>query len=280
MFQMGNLIKQLRKEQKMTQEALGQGIISKSEVSKIETGACAPDVFVLGALFRRLGKTLAPFEIIVSGQEYERLNQGNYVGELQTTVIRESDYMKDLRESRGLSQEKFGADIFARETISKIENGRASRHRKFQSLMEKLGEPEEIYYGYIMAKEYRMYELVEQYRKLKGQNPDVERQLWMELKQYLNMTEPVNRQFVESMELLKQKERGDLSDGEVLAALECCLRYTMPEYDGTIYRIPFRQEEVVLKEIVKCMEGVGRTEAAALLNTKIEEKMGKKLKVS
>ena len=214
MFQMGNLIRQLRREQRLTQEALGQGIISKAEVSKIETGACNPNIFVLGALLQRLGKSLKHFEIIISGQEYERLATGKYDCELETTVIRESDYIKDLRESRGLSQEQFGADVFARETISKIENGRASRYRKYQTLMEKLGEPVEIYYGFIVAKEYGVYELTEKYRRLAAQGAEAASPLWQEIKTCLDMSEPVNRQFVDSTELLIQKKNGTLSGGE------------------------------------------------------------------
>ena len=280
MFQIGNLIRQLRKEQKMTQEALGQGIISKAEVSKIEAGICIPDIFVLGALFQRLGKSLSPFEVLVTGQEYEKLLKGEYNITLQTVVVRESEYIKDFRESRGLSQKQFGQDVFARETISKIENGRASRQRKLQVLMERLGEPVEKYHGYIEANEYEAYELAEKYRLLEEQDDPARKRLQADLKRHLDMSMPVNRQFMESIDLLENRKRGELSAGEVLAGLEKCLRYTMPEYDGNIYRIPFRQEVSILQEIISCMEQVNRAGAAAGLAEKLLEKCEKKLKVS
>jgi len=280
MFHIGSLIRQLRKEQKLTQGELGQGIVSKAEVSKIEAGICFPNIFVLGALMQRLGKTLAPFEIIVTRQEYEKLVKGSYAVSLQTTVIQESDFIKDLREGRGLSQEQFGFDVFARETISKIENGRASRHRKRLKLMAQLGEPVENYYGYVVAKEYEVYELAEKFRKIIGENSEEEKKLRLELEQRLDISEAVNRQFLESSELLIKGKNGELSHGEVLAGLEQCLRYTMPEYDGIIYRIPFRQEVVILKEIITYMNYVNRIEAGRLLAQKLEEKIGKKLKVS
>lgn len=280
MFQIGNLIRQLRKEQKMTQETLGQGIVSKAEVSKIEAGICFPDIFVLGALLQRLGKSLFPFEVLVTGQEYEKLLRGDYNIALQTIVVRESEYIKDFRESRGLSQEQFGQDVFARETISKIENGRASRQRKLQILMGRLGEPVEKYHGYIEASEYETYELAEKYRLFEGQDYSERKSLQTDLKQKLDMSIPVNRQFLESIELMEKRKRRELSDGEVLAGLEKCLRYTMPEYDGTIYRIPFRQEVIILQELIRCMEQVNRAEAAASLNVKLVEKCNKKIKVS
>jgi len=39
----------------------------------------------------------------------------------------------------------------------------------------------------------------------------------------------------------------------------------MPEYDGTLYRIPHCQENAILEEIVWCMKMLYRTEAAGVL---------------
>ena len=65
--------------------------------------------------------------------------------------------------------------------------------------------------------------------------------------------------------------------GEELAGLEHCLRYTMPEYDRTICRIPYRQEVVILEEIIKCLKRLKKPEIAAQLADELEGKQEKKL---
>ena len=76
-LQMGDLIRQMRRKRNLTQQELSEGIISKSVLSRIENGQAEPDIFVLHALFQRLGKSLLPFEIVVSNKEYERLLQND-----------------------------------------------------------------------------------------------------------------------------------------------------------------------------------------------------------
>ena len=51
----GSLIKELRKEQKISQTILCQGLCSKSKLSKIENNTLQPDVFLVEALLQRLG---------------------------------------------------------------------------------------------------------------------------------------------------------------------------------------------------------------------------------
>ena len=65
MLHMGKLIRQLRKQQKMTQKELAEGIVSEPVMSRIENGTSNPNLNELCALFQKLGKSLAPFEIVV-----------------------------------------------------------------------------------------------------------------------------------------------------------------------------------------------------------------------
>ena len=51
----GKLIKELRKEQKLSQIVLCQGLCSKSKLSKIENETLQPDIFLTEALLQRLG---------------------------------------------------------------------------------------------------------------------------------------------------------------------------------------------------------------------------------
>lgn len=276
MIQMGKLIRQMRKQQGMTQERLGSGILSKSVLSRVENGAREPDVFALNALFHRMGASLEYFEIVVSSWEYEQLKQAAMELPLKTVVIAENDLIKDIRKTRGWSQEQLSENVCARETISNIENGRTPNHKKWKTLLEKLGETQERYFGYVETTEYAMYPMVEQYQNLK--QGDRKAVLLEKIRKGLDKGLPVNRQFLESSEIMARGEEGLLEPGEELAALEKCLRYTMPEYDGMIYRIPHRQEVIILDRIVACMERVKRTEAAGILAAKVAKKNGKKVK--
>lgn len=280
MIQMGKLIRQLRKQKGMSQERLGNGIVSKSVLSRVENGMREPDIFVLNALFHRLGASLEYFEIVVSNWEYEHLKQATRELPLKTVVIAENDLIKDIRKARGWSQEQLSENVCARETISNIENGRQPNHKKWKTLLEKLGEPQERYFGFVEATEFAVYPMVEQYQSLVHSDRKAAAELLAEIRKVLDKGLPVNRQFLESSEIMAQGAEGLLEPGEELAELERCLRYTMAEYDGTIYRIPHRQEVIILERIVACMEMVKRTEAAGILAAKVAKKNGKKLKIS
>ena len=67
---------------------------------------------------------------------------------------------------------------------------------------------------------------------------------------------------------------------ELLQKLAACLHYTMPEYDGKLYRIPYREEVVLLQGCVECMKRLGNVTAAEVLEQNLTKKLGKKLKVS
>ncbi len=279
-LQMGKLLRQLRIQQGLTQRELCNGIVSKSVLSRIESGMLEPNVFIMNELLDRLGKSLKYFEIMVSNKEYERIKHGEYAVPLHTTVIEESDYFKDIRTARGLSQEQFSYDVCARETISNIEHGRTPNYKKMRLLMEKLEVPFEKYNGFVIAQEYEVYELVAEYQNVAERNPEEAEQLRNVLAGKLDNNLPVNRQFLESSELMERRRKGLLTPGEELAGLERCLRYTMPEYDEVLYRIPYRQEVVILKKIADCLEEVKRGAAAQELRDLVMQKEGKKLKVS
>lgn len=279
-LQMGSLIRQLRKQQGLTQEELARGILSKSELCRIEQNTKIPDIFVLGALFQRLEKTLKYFEIVVSNRDYKRLLTEKEPILAETTVIAEADYFKGIREAKGLSQEEFSSDICARETISQMENGRTLKRSKIQMLMEIQGECFGTYHGFMIAPVYEIYEWVDQYQQMTEQEPKLAQLLLQKIEAELNMELLVNRQFVESSECIEKRVSGRLTPKEELVILERCLRYTMPEYDGSLYRIPYRQEEVILKELISMMNSMGREEAALFLLQELIQKNRKKLIIS
>ena len=324
MIPMGKLLLQLRKQHKWTQTKLGEGITSKSEISRIENGEREPDIFQLLELVRRMGQSLRYFEIVVTGvenellclredmgeclktgafeeasqiiREYEALVQRekkekyhkNYIEEMRKAIVEkrpdsaleppafirivfsEQEALKKIRAEKGWSQEQVGGFVCTRETVSKIENGRAPSHKNLKHLRSKLGNLQYVYYGYVVAKEFSVYERVEEYQQLVGENPEEAGVLLTDIRKKLDMKHPVNLQFVDTSELLEDLRKGRLSPAEAIAGLERCLRYTMPEYDGNIYRVPHCEERVILDAVVQCLEQVGRKEAANNLRKKLK----------
>ena len=323
MVPMGKLLRQLRKQRKWTQAMLGEGIASKSEISRIENGVREPDIFLLHELICRMGQSLRYFEIVVTGvenelicireellnflktgaweeassllveyeglvrQEKKERYHKHYTEEVRKAiagrqtdvalelpafrriVFSEKEELRKVRMKKGWSQEQVGGAVCTRETISKIENGRVPNHKNMRHLRSKLGDLEYDSYGYVVANEFSVYERVERYQQLVLGNPEEADRLLEEIRKELDMDHPVNLQFVWASELLADIRNKVLSPAEGMAGLERCLRCTMPEYDGMIYRIPHCEERVILNAIVQCLEQVGRKDAAEDLKEKI-----------
>lgn len=332
MIQMGKLIHQLRKQQNLTQEALGGTLISKSELSRIENGQKEPDVFVLNALMCRLGESLEHFEIVVTGTEHELLRlrslieksmqakefaeaerklqryeeliehrkqlHSDYIAEIRQaikakqqkvelsvcelpkTTISAIDLLKDIRKAKGWSQEQFSGDVCARETISCIENGRTPNHKMLLKLMEKHDIVWKNYYGYVETEDFKIYRMVREYQSLVREDKESAGRLLEEIRAGLDCSNPVNRQFLEGSRILERLADNTGNMRELLQELAVCLHYTMPEYDGKLYRIPYREEVVLLQGCVECMKRLGNVTAAEVLEQNLTKKLGKKLKVS
>lgn len=282
MIHMGKMIRNRRKQLGLTQVELGEGIMSKSVLSRVENGMKEPDIFELQALLERLESSLEYFEVIVSDAEYEQLQKQSIEWKTEIVVIPEGEFLKDMRKAKGFSQEQLSEGICARETISNIENGRTPNRKIVKTLSERLGESWVKYFGYVETTELALYPVVKNYQRLAAvdETGEIARGLLEELEARLDVSIPVNRQFIESSDVISKRRTGKLKEGEALAALEKCLRYTMPEYDGSIYRIPHLQEEVILEEILLCMKVLKRGDAAGDLSRQVAKKRGKKIKVS
>jgi len=195
-------------------------------------------------------------------------------------IISENELIRDIRKERGLSQEQLSENICARETVSNMEHGRKPNRKMWKCLMKKLGELQYTYYGYVVATDFFTYELVEQYQIATKNDRENAKKLLKEIKKRLDTTLLVNRQFLEASELIDKLHTGKLSPAETMAGLERVLRYTMPEYDGNLYRIPHCEEVKILETVCFCLRKVGRAEAAVILEQELQNKNRKKLKVS
>ncbi|MDE7202032.1 MAG: helix-turn-helix domain-containing protein [Lachnospiraceae bacterium] len=184
----------------------------------------------------------------------------------QGEFVLSNELVRDLRESSGLTQEKFGADICARETLSRIESGKSKPNRKnLYQLLKRMGLERENYYGFIEADDYELYEKVRQYNRgfSKGRLKEAAK-LLDEIENGIDMTVPVNRQFVGMGRITEQIAQGTLSRKQASQQYKELLALTMPPMDsGTmIYRVPFRTEYVLWNKIAVNLRRDGKVEEA------------------
>ncbi|MDE7185874.1 MAG: helix-turn-helix domain-containing protein [Lachnospiraceae bacterium] len=71
--QLGLMLFYEREKMGETQRNIAEGIISISELSRVECGELEIDYFTLQALFERLGKSIDKLELAVSGSEYDAI---------------------------------------------------------------------------------------------------------------------------------------------------------------------------------------------------------------
>ncbi len=184
----------------------------------------------------------------------------------QGEFVLSNELVRDLRESRGLSQEEFGADICAQETLSRIERGKRSPNKKnLYQLLKRVGMERENYYGFIEADDYELYEKVREYNRCfpKGRLEEAWR-LLDEIEKEVDMTKAVNRQFVGTGQIFQQTVQGKLSLEQANQQLGKLFYLTMPPVASgkLIYRVPFRTEYIILNHIAINLKKDGKMEEA------------------
>lgn len=158
--------------------------------------------------------------------------------------------VKEVRESKGMTQEQLCEDICEQESLSRIESGKRKPHRKvLYQLLEKLGINRGQYYGFIIADDYTLYEKVRDYKRCEAKEEwEKEKLLFREIEEKLDKNGTLNRQFVDLGRLLMEDKLHGKEKREVLQNI---LYATMPEIAGKEmpYRTPFRMEYSILNNI-------------------------------
>ncbi len=184
----------------------------------------------------------------------------------QGEFIITNELVRDLREANRFSQEYLCENICAQETLSKIENGKRSPHkRNLYKLLKKMGMDRENYYGFIEADKYELYEKVREYNRCfsKGRLKEA-KNLLDEIEKELDMTRPVNRQFIGRGRIFEQTSQNKISREDANKQLKEVLYLTMPpmESDKMIYRVPFRTEYLIWNHIAVNLRKDGKIEDA------------------
>ncbi len=188
------------------------------------------------------------------------------------SVIFSGEVVKEAREALGWSQEQLSRDICARETIAKIEKGRAPNTKKLHVLLDKLGVDRRKYFCYVVADELGTYELLRRcIKSLLQENKAEAGKLLVRLEKVLDATIQFNWQFLQSSRIVYRILCREISSAEAIRQLETCLRCTMPEFDGTVQRIPYQEEFLILNQLALCMLQMERGQETLALYESIRQ---------
>lgn len=260
------LLGQLYLEQNRVEDAYA--VCQKGRKSLIENGSLSPLWEILEleeSCLQRLGKDAEldqcrkyqeaiAFLYQVTGKHLESnmmaaFMKSSFQGELVIT----NELVRDLREAKGFSQEELCEGICAQETLSKIETGKRSPNKKnLYRLLKKMGMERENYYGFIEADKYEMYEKVREYNRCFSKGKiEYAKKLLDEIEAGVDMTRPVNKQFIGVGHIFEQVAQGVLTYEQANQQLFELLHLTMPEMDSSrrIYRVPFRTEYTIWNHI-------------------------------
>ena len=182
----------------------------------------------------------------------------------QKELVVDRELLKELRLSKGLSQANLSEGICSWETLSRIEGGkRKPNKKKLHRMFQRMGMDRTRYYGYIQADDFELHEKVREIHvRWEWGDSQGAMMLTEELEEKLDMTVPVNRQFIETHKMIFAVRQGQLAGEEAVREAERILCYTMRDYEGTVYRIPFRQECVILNQIALQLRHSGRIDEA------------------
>lgn len=188
-------------------------------------------------------------------------------------VTLNNELLLEMRAAQGMTQEQASDGICARETYARIENGSTASRRNLQEILRRLKVERERYFGYVITEDWDAYELVWNYkRNCFEENQEDALEILEEIETRIDMSRPENKQFVETARLRDRIRKREIGWDEAIEKLTELLRYTMPEYKGKLFRIPSREEFIILNRIALSLKLAGRKDEAIALYEEILQK--------
>lgn len=179
-----------------------------------------------------------------------------FMASIQGEVVVTNELIREMRISQKMSQEELSADICTQETLSRIESGmRSPNAKKLYQMFKRLGLERERYYGFIITEDYELYEKVRLYHRFIDKDErEKAASILAELEEKLDYGYIVNKQFIETGKIIAELNKKEISYECGYEKLKTVLRYSIKDYDDKIYRVPFRQEVVILNKMAGCLE--------------------------
>ncbi len=151
------------------------------------------------------------------------------------------------RESMGITQEELCDGICSVETLSRIENGKNTPSRaNFEALMGRMGKEGKKYLPFLKSREMEVFLLTEEVELFFSVH-DYQgmKQKLTELEQRLDMTEPVNRQYIIRMQAMVEGRLGCISAKERRKMLEEALSCTIPDFSEEVLKKGMLNEQEI-----------------------------------
>jgi len=202
----------------------------------------------------------------------------------QGEFVLTNELLKELRKANKMTQEELCEDICSQKELSQIENGIKKPNRtKLYQMFKKLDMKRGIYYGFIVADDYVLYEKVRLCNRcFPMEKYEEAEQLLKEIESGLDLTIPVNRQFVGTGHIMLQIIKKEISNEQANEQLKDLLFLTMPPIasEKLVYRVPFRTEYIILNNIAVNMRLDGKlVEALGIYRQIMQYYMRSKVKI-
>lgn len=179
------------------------------------------------------------------------------------------EMLRDIRKNRGISQSD--VQSCTQGNLSRIENGKqAPSKRRVMRIAKELGVNKNYYISRVQSENYDLYELCH-WKNQASFDYEWDKAVKMidQLEELLDMSIPLNRQYIEVCRIGDKKVRGEIDPEKSLQQLEKALRYTMPDYQDGKMRIPSREEFVILNLMAGLLRKAGRIKAGLQLRERI-----------
>lgn len=179
------------------------------------------------------------------------------------------EMLRDIRKNKGISQGN--VQSCTQGSLSRIETGKQSpSRRRVVEIAKELGVDKSYYISRVQSEDYDLYELCH-WRNQASYNYEWDKELVMldKLVAELDMSIPVNKQYIEACRISIKKIKGKIEPNDALHQLEDILRYTMPDYQIEKLRIPSREEFVILNQIAGLMKKAGKMKEGLLLRERV-----------
>lgn len=177
------------------------------------------------------------------------------------------EYLKIQRQFKGMTQQEVSEGICEPENYSRMENGKRTPSRNhFHALAERLEIPWGYYRGELVTDNYKAYQLrIKAHRLISKSEWEKAEEVFQKLEQMLDMTEAVNRQYIESMRTDMQSRKGEISAEKAILQfkkeLELTLKENVDEADLYYYSIT---ELAIQANIAKGMSRCGEEKQAVI----------------
>ena len=190
-------------------------------------------------------------------------------------IYQVGEVIRRTRESMGITQEKLSDGICSVENLSRIETGKVRPNRNtFEKLMERLGRSGEKYLPFVRGEDMETHILRDKVGALIGNCKYEEMEPCLDkLEEKLDMTEPINKQYILRVRALTDYRLGKIKGQEARKCLEDALRCTLPDYqDGILPRqILTRIEVFTYCNIAVSYAEEGSLEKAIVMLKQMEE---------